>query len=118
MALPVSAWRRSLLQVAIVAAACGAILAASPARAQLVDDERGCGRGRRSTIASETELLPTCTAAIAAGRYRGGELALAYVSRGRAHYNLGQPERAIADYGEAIRIDPALVLAYARRAEA
>ena len=44
------------------------------------------------------------------------QYALAYVNRGAASRALGQPQRAIEDYDEAIRLGPQLALAYANRA--
>ena len=41
-----------------------------------------------------------------------------YLKRGEAYYFLGEPERAILDYGEAITLDPQDAQSYARRAVA
>ena len=52
------------------------------------------------------------------GKYRGKEneqYAAAYNNRGIAYRNLGQEERAIEDYDEAIRLDPEYALAYNNR---
>ena len=40
------------------------------------------------------------------------EKAITYSNRGLASYNLGQYERAIQDYDQAIRLDPQNALAY------
>jgi tetratricopeptide (TPR) repeat protein len=66
-----------------------------------------------------------CTAIIQTGKWRGKELAVAYNSRGNA-YKLksdldrtnGNLERAIADYDDAIRLDPNDPLFYYTRAVA
>ena len=43
---------------------------------------------------------------------------VAYSSRGRAYGRLGQLERKIQDYDEAIRLDPQLALGYSNRGAA
>ena len=40
---------------------------------------------------------------------------MAYSNRGRAYASLGQPERAMEDFDEAIRLDPELAPAYYNR---
>ena len=40
----------------------------------------------------------------------------AYVNRGNAYLSLGQDDRAIQEYDDAIRLDPQFAIAYANRA--
>jgi tetratricopeptide (TPR) repeat protein len=47
-----------------------------------------------------------CTRAIQSGQYQGADLAWAYNNRGLAWRAKGDTDRAIADYNEAIRLDP------------
>jgi tetratricopeptide (TPR) repeat protein len=47
-----------------------------------------------------------CTASIQSGRWSGKALALAYVSRGDAYDDKKDYDHAIADYNQAIQLDP------------
>jgi tetratricopeptide (TPR) repeat protein len=47
-----------------------------------------------------------CTAAIQSGRWSGQDLAAAFLNRGKAHANKADFDRAIADFNEAIRLNP------------
>jgi lipoprotein NlpI len=50
--------------------------------------------------------IAACSRAIASGKFRGEELAAIYVSRGVEYKNKRGLDRAIADYDQAIRLDP------------
>jgi tetratricopeptide (TPR) repeat protein len=75
-----------------------------PATAQAPFDWGLCrdfGRG-----ASEAKLN-ACTALIESGKRVGGDLANIHVMRGRIHFFLkGEIDRALAEYSEALRIEP------------
>ena len=47
-----------------------------------------------------------CTTIISSGKYEGAVLAAVYVNRGAAYDNLGQYDRALADYNQAIKLKP------------
>ena len=68
----------------------------------LADDGSVCG----SDTLSADAALAACTRLIASGRYFGAGLAIAFTNRGRAYEKKGDHDRAIADYSEAIRLDP------------
>ena len=59
--------------------------------------------------------IAACTRAIHSGRFRGTELATIYDNRAIELRQLGDYDRAIADYSETIRIDAALTGAYTGR---
>ena len=84
----------------------GGPLSVSRARADYVDT---CGHG------TGDDEISVCTSAIHSGRWHGSGLAWAYNSRGAAYYAKGDLDRAIADYDEAIRLDPKEAIAYNNR---
>jgi tetratricopeptide (TPR) repeat protein len=53
-----------------------------------------------------------CTALIQSGRWSEKYVAFAYNDRGNAYQAIGDFDRAIADYIEAIRLDPKYVFAH------
>jgi tetratricopeptide (TPR) repeat protein len=52
------------------------------------------------------ESINGCTAAAQSGRRSGQDLAAVFLNRGRAFANKGELDRAIADFNEAIRLNP------------
>jgi lipoprotein NlpI len=61
---------------------------------------------------SGDKAIAACTRAIDSGLWHGAHLARAHNARGTAHYSLGDYDRAIVDYNEALRRDPKLSFAY------
>ena len=59
--------------------------------------------------------VAACTAVISSGQLQGHDLAAAYFSRAFNLNKLGEADRAIADYSEAIRLDPKYVVALNNR---
>ena len=59
-----------------------------------------------------------CTAAIRSGHWQGKNLTATYTNRGEAYRNLGDPTRAIENYGQALRLDPGNALVYNSRGNA
>lgn len=64
------------------------------------DDSKTCA-GESGDIA-----IAACSRAIKSGRYKGHELARQYLNRGVEWKSKNDFDRSLADYGEAIRIDP------------
>src|SRR5215471_2186335 len=77
--------------------ATAATLAIAPAGA---DDADSCAN------ASGDAAIAACTRAIASGNYHDHALEKLYRNRAFEYYNRRENDRAIADYNEAIRIDP------------
>jgi tetratricopeptide (TPR) repeat protein len=59
--------------------------------------------------------IGVCSAIIQSGRARGRDLAAAHTERGVAYVTLLDYDRALLDFGEAIRIDPTFGKAFANR---
>src|SRR5262245_10529468 len=68
--------------------------------------------------ASGDIAIAACDRAIASGKFTGRELAALYTNRGVEWRAKGNLDRAIADYTEAIRIDPTFAGAYYARGNA
>ena len=68
--------------------------------------------------ASGEAAIVACTRAISSGRYNGHDLAVLYSNRGVEYSAKGDHENAIADYNEAIRLDPKIAEAYNNRGNA
>jgi lipoprotein NlpI len=56
-----------------------------------------------------------CTQSINSGKWKGRDLAAYYNNRGYAYNTKGDPDRAIADFNEAIRINPKDAIAFNNR---
>jgi len=59
--------------------------------------------------------IVACTRNIQSGRFIGENLAVAFTNRGLAYKSKGQWDRAIADFSEAIRLQPDFVTAFNNR---
>jgi tetratricopeptide (TPR) repeat protein len=76
------------------------------------DDWQDCKRGEPD------RRIAACTQIINTGGESLENLALAYHTRGYAYAAKGEPDRAIADYNEAIALDPKSALTYVNRGAA
>ena len=81
---------------------------AIPARTQTAQQRAWC---QIESDAKPDEVISSCTAVIQSGRETGRDLASAFTIRGRGYRAKGDYDHAIADYTEAIRIEPNYVLA-------
>jgi tetratricopeptide (TPR) repeat protein len=73
------------------------------------DDLDSCARQ------SGDAAIAACSRAIASGEFSGEELAKIYLNRGVEHKNKSDLDSAIADYDEAIRLNPKFAKSYYNR---
>lgn len=92
-----------------------ALIASVPAAADFAGDRENCTSG---TDIEPDVIIGACTRQIKSGRWKGRDLAICYSNRGRAYFRKDQPDEAIANLSEAIRIDPKYSSAYFHRARA
>ena len=102
---------RGLVGPALASAAVMLMLA--PAAAQISQNWAWCVNQGDAFPADQR--ISACTSIIQSGRETQRNLAIAYYSRGLAYYDKGDDDRAIAEYNEAIRLDPKFAYAYSSR---
>ncbi len=73
----------------------------APAWADLEQDKRRCVGDPNPDI-----MIGGCTRLVQSGRFGNNNLAIAFNNRGNAYRKIGQYDRAIRDYNEAIRLKP------------
>lgn len=82
----------------------------------------GAGDFRKGAIAysegDSEQAIVHFTQAIQFGDLASNNLAITYNNRGNAYLNIGNFDGAIADYGEALRLDPGYAAAYNNRGSA
>ena len=101
---------RSVSPAAMVLAALFALTV--PAGAQDSPDERRCTGQWRATV---DERIAACAALIESGRYQPLNLAILHHNRGAAMRAKGDLAGAIAEFAEAIKLNPDYARAYADR---
>jgi len=87
--------------------------AAAPALAQIEQQVARC-QSPHDAVAADLRI-ESCTWAIQSGRWSGTDLAFAYFNRGNAYFENKEHGRAIADFSEAIRLDPGFARTYNNR---
>lgn len=95
----------------------GALWAGVPAMAKDAAHAEECNDWRGQRFSLEARIAG-CAATIKSGLYQGTDLAKFYVNSGIAWHDKGDQDRAIADYGQAIKLDPANAKAYDNRGNA
>jgi lipoprotein NlpI len=94
-------------------ASAAVMLMLAPAAARLSQNWAWCVN--QDDAFSVDQRISGCTSIIQSGRETPRNLAIAYYSRGLAYYDKGDDDRAIAEYNEAIRLDPKFAYAYSNR---
>ncbi len=87
------------------------VLLAAPVAAQTLEEQRL----RCNDPSDPAARIPACTALIQSGDYSGENLAFVFNSRGLGYRRLNEPDRAIRDFDEAIRLSPSLAQAFNNR---
>src|SRR5262245_61150390 len=93
----------------VLCAVGAALLAPAPVAGAPADDRLTCAD------TSGDAAIAACSRLIASGRLRGTELAKAYYFRGVEYRDKGDLDRALADLGQAIKLDPKFALAFNNR---
>ena len=93
--------------------AVGMAIGANSAAAQITQQLEICSRDDGAASSSRIEA---CTAIIQSGQFTGPNLALALLHRGNVRYANMDYNRAIADFNEAIRLNPTAANAFNDRA--
>ena len=88
------------VKMCCVIAGAAMLLFAAPVKSFAANDFDTCEK------ASGDVAIAACTRAIGSHRYSGDNLAELYYNRGVEYDNQGDHDRAIADYTEAMRLDP------------
>jgi len=89
---------------------------APPARAQASIDQIQCANQDR--IVAIDRMIESCTALIKGGGQSSRILSITHYNRGLAYRSKGDNDRAIADFGEAVKADPANTFAFMSRGTA
>jgi tetratricopeptide (TPR) repeat protein len=99
--------RLALFGTAVLA---GMLLVTADAGAQLAPQWRSC---TRKPDVDWDQQIESCTTLIQSGGETTENRASAYNNRGNVYHGKGDNDRALADYSEAIRLDPKLASAKA-----
>jgi tetratricopeptide (TPR) repeat protein len=104
--------RRNLRVIAVALGCIGGGFALVPAVAQSDQQVRWCNGDDHAT---PDLMIKGCTALIRSKKFSGQDLAIAFTNRGSAYDDKRDEDRAIADYDEAIRLNPRFSAAFNNR---
>lgn len=90
-------------RIANTVAIIGALAAATPALAQTKQQIAWCN-GKDG--ATPQQMFAGCDAGIKSGKYKGAQLAPFVLNRGRALSDLGDKDKAMADYNQGLKLSP------------
>lgn len=90
-------------RIAVSVAIIGALAAATPALAQTKQQIAWCN-GKDG--ATPQQMFAGCDAGIKSGKYKGAQLAPFILNRGRALSDLGDKNKAMADYNQGLKLSP------------
>jgi lipoprotein NlpI len=91
-----------------IAAALAAIMASSGATAQTDDQRKWC----YDPAATDAQTIEGCTALVQAGQLAGRDLAIVLYDRGLSYENTKQFDLAMADFSQAVGLDPTYAEAF------
>jgi tetratricopeptide (TPR) repeat protein len=100
---------RSRTCIAFSVIAIVAVMALAICSPAVADDKETC------KTASGEEAFDACSRAIESKKYKGRNLSLLYTNRGVEYGGKGENDHAIADYDQAIKLDPKNALAFNNR---
>jgi tetratricopeptide (TPR) repeat protein len=92
--------------------ACLALVLAGPAAAQTQREIDWCNG--KDSVGTDL-VISGCTAIIQSKEQNPKDLSTAFNNRGNGYYDKKDYDRAIADYSEALRLDPVFALAFYNR---
>ena len=102
-----------MLRIAIPAVFVAAIAFCAPAYADALDDAEKACEGK--TGQTPDQIVAGCTTVIQSGQYDQANLSLAYINRGLGYHQKNELDKAIADYEEALKLNPQSAVAFYAR---
>ena len=93
------------------------VIAITALMSQAIADDTLVDRVTCSTASGDIGIA-ACTRLIGSGRLSDHDLAIAHYNQGNAYLDKGALDSAIADYNEAIRLNPKDAMAYSNRGDA
>jgi tetratricopeptide (TPR) repeat protein len=100
--------------ITLAAAVAAIALPNAAARAGFDEDQQLCNTGG----ADPAGRIAACTRQIESGRWQGPNLAASHSNRGIGYFDQGEFDRAIADYNQALTLNPKNAAAYNNRGNA